>query len=466
MLFLTIAQAVSSLFPKGGCVLLTFRAFLWVVLPLALAPLLVAGCGREEPAPGELLVTSSPPGAVISIDGAATEYITPYTFPELEGGNYLVSVAMEGWTVFPGQRSVDLPYGGHITADFLLSQEVGALTVTSSPAGAAISLDGVDSGEVTPHTFAALPAGTLVVAVTLVNFISQPLSRDVEIETGGEATADFSLIQLQVPRVVLIEGFSNVYCSGCPTFNNNMAFVMSQEGYGKERLLYVKWPAYLNPLDPFWNQVPTITNARVTYYYGSSATTLPTAQGDGTLLGSLSAPPNAAGLMAFVDGESEFAAVRIDITTDEDLSDVADLSHEAIVTLMAPGGLDLSGYVLNIVLIYDEVTTAINYPFGNGQEFHYVLRDHVVGAADIGMLSPLEPRSFLVTLTDPLGPPTYPGHDIYPTGKQIVAFIQHATSKTVLQAGSTFPADPGLTAGPATGQTAAALNPHALPGGS
>ncbi len=444
----------------------TVRSFPRFALPLFLLSLLVAACGREAPAPGELSVTSSPAGAVIALDGVASGQVTPYTFPELDGGNYVVSVTMEGWSVFPGERSVDLPYGAHVTADFTLSQDVGALTVTSTPAGAAILLDGEDSGEVTPHTFAAVAAGDHAVTVALANYVSQPQSHAVEITIGGEATVDFTLIQLQVPRVVLVEGFSNVYCTGCPTFNANMAFVMSQEGHGPDRLIYVKWPAYLNPLDPFWNQVQSLTNARVTYYYGSSATTLPSAQGDGALLGSLTAPPNATGIAAFVDGEPEFANVRIDIATDEDLSDITDLSHAANVTLMAPGGLDLTGYVLNVVLIYDEVTTAINYPFGNGHEFHYVLRDHVVGSTDIGMLNPLEPRTFPVTLDDPLGPPTYPGHEIYPSGKQIVAFVQHAVNKTVLQAGSTMTTAPGLAAGHPAGATVAPLTNQALSGGS
>lgn len=444
----------------------TDRPLLRVILPLVFLPLLIAACGREAPAPGELSVTSTPAGAAITMDGVVSAHVTPYTFPDLDGGSYVVSVAMDGWTTFPGQRNVDIPYGGSVDADFTLSQDVGALTVTSTPAGAAIMIDGADSGEVTPHTFVAWPAGAHVVAVALTNYVSLPQSRDVEIAIGGESAADFTLIQLQVPRVVLIEGFSNVYCSGCPTFNGNVAYVMSQEGHGPERLLYVKWPGYLNNLDPFWNQTQAITNARVNYYYGSSATSMPTAHGDGTLLGSLTAPPNAAGITAFVDGESEFASVRVDVATDENLTNVADLVHEANVTLFAAGGLDLTGYVLNVVLIYDEVTTAINYPQGNGHEFHYVLRDHVVASGDIGVLNALEPRTFPVTLTDPLGPPTYSGHEIYPSGKQIVAFIQHAVNKTIIQAGSTMTTAHGLAADNAAGRTAAPLTHQALSGGS
>lgn len=442
----------------------TSRATLRAVLPLLLLSVLVASCGNEPPAPGEITVTSSPPGALITLDGHESGQTTPYTFPELEGGNYVVSVTMEGWTTFPSERSVDLPYGASITADFLLSQDVGALTVTSTPAGATILIDGEDSGEVTPHTFSAWPAGTHVVAVQLDNYVSQPQTQEVDLAVGGAAAADFTLIQLQVPRVVLIEGFSNVYCSGCPTFNANVGFVMSQEGHGFERLVYVKWPAYQSRLDPFFRQTEDITDARVTYYYGTDATSLPTAQGDGVLLGSLLAPPNAAGLAEFVDNEPEFANVRVDVSTTEDLTDIDDLTHDAQVSLMAPGGLDLTGYVLHVVLLYDEVTTERDYPVGNGSEFHWVMRDHVVASSNIGVLNSLETRSFAVTLTDPLT--QIPGHAIYPEGKQIVAFIQHATEKTVIQVGSTMMTAPSPATELAAGRAVVPLSPLAHPGGS
>ena len=43
----------------------------------------------------------------------------------------------------------------------------GAISVTSVPPGAAILFDGVDTGEITPHTFADLPANRYRVTVSL-----------------------------------------------------------------------------------------------------------------------------------------------------------------------------------------------------------------------------------------------------------------------------------------------------------
>jgi len=435
------------------------------LVPAALlgAAWLLSGCGSEPPQPGELTVTSEPAGAAIALDGQATGKVTPHTFAGLEGGSYVVSVSLEGWATQPGQRTVEVPFGGRMNAAFTLSQAVGSLTVTSTPSGAAIYLDGEDSGFVTPHTFAGLVAGQYEVTVALDNHASDPADRTVDVPDGGEADADFQLIQLTVPRVVLFEGFSNVFCSGCPTFNANVHFVQGQDGYGPERLLYVKWPAFLSPLDPFYNQTSTLTNARVSWYDDDGNMSLPTCYANGALIGSEGTPLSADGMVAWIDSQPAEADVdlQVALAAGEDLTDIADLSHEATVTLRAPGGLDLTGHELHVVLVYEEVETGTDYPFGNGDLFHNVMRDHVIAVADLGVLAANEALDVPVTVNDP-DPTANPFTTLTPHGKQILAWIQDASTQAVLQAGSTYTLTTTLGAAP----TGTAVSPHAQPGGT
>jgi hypothetical protein len=65
------------------------------------------------------------------------------------------------------------------------------------------------------------------------------------------------------------------------------------------------------------------------------------------------------------------------------------------------------------------------------------MRDHHQVNPDIGLLQAGQAYSYTTDLTDPLGN-EYPGHQIYPHNKQIIAWIQDASSKAVIQAGSTM----------------------------
>ena len=396
-----------------------------LVIFLALA----AGCGNEPPEPGNLAVTSAPSGAAISIDGQDTGEVTPHSFTGLEGGtSYLVGVSLAGLAT---ERAVPVPYGGTVEADFDLG--LASLTVTSTPAGAAILLDGEATGEVTPHTFGALLAGDYAVSVALDGFVSDPAQQDVTLDAGDAEAVDFALA---MARVVLLEGFSNVYCTGCPTMNANVDYVLHQPGYGPSRVMYLKWPALLSPLDPFYFVTQDVTNARVAWYFGSSQINLPSLAGDGAVLGGLGTPVGADGMTAFIDGQPATAAFRVVVTTDEDLGDVADLSHDATVAIDAPEGVDLTGCHLNVALVYEEVEAENEGYIEGVTEFHWVMRDHAQPSLDIGAVPAGSPVTFAVTLDDPLGG-ELPGHAVHPAGKQIIAWVQDAGTKDVLQAGST-----------------------------
>lgn len=378
---------------------------------------------------GSLTVVSDPAGAAITIDGTDTGEVTPHTF-RLPAGTYTVLVELAGYAAFPAERTVELPYEDLVEASFNLSQQTGSLMVTSNPAGASIWIGGTDTGEVTPHTFTGLPVGDYVVSVVLAGYAISPAEFTVTVDELQVASATFELTLQDLPRVVLLEGFSNVECSGCPAFNDNVQSVLAGEGYGPDRVIFIKWVGPVpTQLDPFYLAARADMDARMSYYDSHGTFSHPTLFVDGTLAGGYGAPPPVSSMQASIDAEEESADFRIDVSS----PDLTGLSIDATIDLVLPDAVDLTGCTLNVVLIYEEVTTA--RAFQEVRVFHDVIRDHVVATADLGSL-PAGTHEYTVVLNDP-DPSTNPMTVLTPNGKAVVAFVQRA-NRAVLQAGSTL----------------------------
>lgn len=109
----------------------------------------------------------------------------------------------------------------------------------------------------------------------------------------------------------------------------------------------------------------------------------------------------------------------------------ADFSSATVpvtVILTANRNLDLTDHVL-FVAIYEKEVDLDPAPGTNGQtEFHHVFRDRVDLPPTLGALAPGTPQQFELTLTSGSA-----GADAYVA----IAFVQHDSSQTILQAGST-----------------------------
>ena len=148
----------------------------------------------QIPQTGSLVVTSTPAGAAISLDGIDTGNVTPFTFSPVDQGSHTVELSLAGYQT--ANKTVSVTAGGSTTADFVLVPvpTTGSLMVTSTPAGAAVSIDGVDSGKMTPFTFNNLVPGDHVINVSLAGYT--PASTTVTIVAGESASADFQLTQI------------------------------------------------------------------------------------------------------------------------------------------------------------------------------------------------------------------------------------------------------------------------------
>ncbi|HUK38862.1 MAG TPA: PEGA domain-containing protein [Methanomicrobiales archaeon] len=168
---------------------------------LLVTALLAAGCTKEAPQAGSLLVTSTPPGLEVQVilDGNYRGH-TPLTLTNLSAGYHLLQLRSEGYAervetinLNGGQDlhlSADyppiptptptpqptLPVAPNTTAPTLLPTSIptlpvplGALYITSFPAGATIYLDGKGYG-ITPRLIENLTPKTYELRLSLVGW--------------------------------------------------------------------------------------------------------------------------------------------------------------------------------------------------------------------------------------------------------------------------------------------------------
>jgi len=119
---------------------------------------------------------TDPPGATIQVDGDAARSCKTPCMLSLPAGRHTMTTQLDGYRPYP--RVINVPQEGD---QFLkLAKTVGTLSVTSSPPGATIQLNGEAQPQKTPASFNIAP-GTYHVRVTREGV---PLDFDVEIKDG------------------------------------------------------------------------------------------------------------------------------------------------------------------------------------------------------------------------------------------------------------------------------------------
>jgi eukaryotic-like serine/threonine-protein kinase len=99
--------------------------------------------------PGQMAIDSTPQGAQVQVDGKTDpSWITPFTLSGLAVGQHSVTVSKAGYST--DTRTVDVASGSKSFVVTHLAQLMATLSVSSSPAGANVYVDGKDSGKLTP----------------------------------------------------------------------------------------------------------------------------------------------------------------------------------------------------------------------------------------------------------------------------------------------------------------------------
>ena len=97
--------------------------------------------------PGQLNVDSTPEGAQVQVDGRAAG-VTPFSLANLMPGQHLVTISKPGFVT--DSRTVNVGSGSKAVMNVQLPALAAAVSAHSEPAGAAVWMDGKDTGKVTP----------------------------------------------------------------------------------------------------------------------------------------------------------------------------------------------------------------------------------------------------------------------------------------------------------------------------
>lgn len=391
---------------------------------------------------GFLTVTSTPAGASISIDGIASDELTPATL-ELAAGDHTVTAARAGYLVSPESVDVFIAEGETSTADFTLVVEgsVGDLTVTSTPPGAAIMIDGTDSGEITPHTFSLAPLN-FSVAVARHGFHAAD-ARTTTVVAAGEVTEDF---QLSAAKIVLLETISGVNCAGCPAMNT-VLLNLENSGYGPDEMLGIKYSGPFGGPDLHYNANSAVLQARMTFY--ASNTIWNWAAPTLFFNGDLAVAP------AFNNGYPSFGEMTLlldaALATDPGFAiDVAVVDYAAdpvVITIDLVPTREITGtnVVLNVAIVENPIVYDTPPGSYGETEFHWICREYAQVSTSPLPISPAAPGHFEFNLTKQAN---WTG--VETANLWTIVFVQNETTLEVIQAGALVP----------TAHLQAAATPH------
>ena len=368
--------------------------------------------------------------------------------------------------------------------------EPASLTVTSTPAGAAVRLDGQDTGLVTPCTLAGVAPTRHVVSVELPDWQSDPGSITVDLSPLESATIDFLLFQTGL-RVASEPAGARILLDGIDTGRVTPAVVAGlAPGTYEVSLALDTWlgvPASL-PVEVVEGDVAEVTaqdlrlrSRRTVMLESFGNVNCPTCpQAADALVDVIARPgfgPDRALFLEFsvnwpspvdpfylanptenanrfmhyfvlgapaiyVNGRLQAYPLLADSTAADaagrwatDPGFLVDVAAElgggatvpVTVTLTPLVDVDLTGCLLYVALYEDEVAYA-SPPGNNGQSvFHHMFRDRVDALPDLGPLVAGQPATWDLALNRGA---------VAPGNGTVVAFVQRTSDRVVLQAGS------------------------------
>lgn len=124
--------------------------------------------------PGQMSIDSTPQGAQVQLDGKTDPlWITPFTLSGVSAGPHTVTLSKAGYST--DTRAVDVASGNKSFVTSHLTLLMATLSVTSTPPGANVYVDGKDSGKLTPAQV-SVDKGQHVVLVRKAGFIDETTS--------------------------------------------------------------------------------------------------------------------------------------------------------------------------------------------------------------------------------------------------------------------------------------------------
>ncbi|QSZ68327.1 DUF3344 domain-containing protein [Methanofollis aquaemaris] len=207
-----------------------------------------------EKAIGCISVTSTPEDAEIFLDGVETGTKTNAILEDVAVGEHTITVTKSGY--MDASKTVTVVDNETVSVEFTLAEPLGSITVTSSPDGARIFLDGADTGEQTNTTLLRVSPGEHLVTVSLDGYLDA--EETVTVFEGESVAVHFDLAQA---TITLVPGWN--FVSTPKTLapgHNTIAIFDEVDTADHSVLLYngtARWEAMsseeaFRPLDGVW----------------------------------------------------------------------------------------------------------------------------------------------------------------------------------------------------------------------
>ncbi len=168
---------------------------------------------REAPF-GNAFISSTPAGAAIFVDAVNKTKVTPDTVKNLSSGDHTVKLTLAGY--FDTTFTVTVPNANQTVSQSisLTVSPFGNVFLSSTPAGAAIFVDAVNTTKVTPDTVKNLSSGDHTVKLTLAGYFDTTFT--VTVPNANQTVSHSTVLTLKKVPLVIQAIFDN-HCakSGC-----------------------------------------------------------------------------------------------------------------------------------------------------------------------------------------------------------------------------------------------------------
>ncbi len=130
--------------------------------------------------PGQLSVASTPAGAQIQIDGQNNSaWVTPFNLAGLNPGQHTLTISKAGYAA--ETRNIDVGSGSKSFISVQLAQLNATVSVSSDPSGAAIWMDGKDTGRTTPAQISVDKPGNHSFAFKKQGYLDETTTANLQI---------------------------------------------------------------------------------------------------------------------------------------------------------------------------------------------------------------------------------------------------------------------------------------------
>jgi len=142
--------------------------------------------------PGALNVDSTPQGATIQVDGQDSKAVTPFSVTRLTPGQHTITISKPGYAT--ETRTIDVLSGSRS----VISVQLGLLTATvsanSDPAGAAVWIDGKNTGRVTPAQISVDKAGNHAFVFKKQGYLDETTTANLQIGQTSHLSATLRVL--------------------------------------------------------------------------------------------------------------------------------------------------------------------------------------------------------------------------------------------------------------------------------